>query len=797
MLKHYLKIAVRNLIRHKSYSFINIVGLAIGLGMGMVSLSYVVRELSWEDCHQNRDRIYRVEMRYQHADTAWSSARVMAPLGDAIAEEIPGVERVAVFRHESDVSLQVNHKNYRAGNLIFAKPEFLEVFTFPLKTGDPLTCLRDPKSVLVTDSIAQTYFPHQDPIGKTIGLIDQTEYTITGILENLPPLTQLHCDFVASYATLRTAGANPDSWTGDFMDLTYLLLDETADPELVEAQVAEVLSRHVTEDMSGRHTFSLKPLEDIYFSTYYSGNRGEIWPGGEYDVMIIIICIGLFILLQAMINFISLSTARAVDRMKEVGVRKTFGAARSRLAVQFLGESITFSFAATIVGLFFYDVFRKGYTTITPDKYELLNLYSEPGTFLFIVLLAVLVGILAGLYPALYLSRFKPISVMKDGTTIGTSRSFVRKSLVAFQFTLAIFFITVSLGLYNQLNFLTQYNLGFERENIMVLRFYGDDASAEDCALAKNEILARRDVLGAARSDGVLGGRFWSERYYTSPDHDELDYKAAKKYTVDYDFLSVYGIDVVKGRGFSPDRPEDIDHCILINESMMKELELSNPIGHTLYTDSASWEIIGVVRDFQGTALDWSYRSMSVITLNPDTCRVLCVRLRSEDISGSVAAIGTTWEQIFGDREFSYSFLDDDIRAQYSKLDSIISLFGFLSALSITIACLGIFGLVSFTVERKTKEMAIRKVLGASAAAILKILTKEFVILVTLANIIACPLAYLMMSWSIEEYPFRASFGVGTYITGGLLTILLALATSGYHVMKAARANPVDTLRYE
>jgi putative ABC transport system permease protein len=373
----------------------------------------------------------------------------------------------------------------------------------------------------------------------------------------------------------------------------------------------------------------------------------------------------------------------------------------------------------------------------------------------------------------------------------------MRRSLVTFQFTLAIFFIGVTLGHYNQLNFLTKYDLGFERKNMMVLRFYGDDASAEDCALAKNEILARDDVLGAARSDGVLGGRFWSERYYTSMDHDKADYKAAKKYTVDYDFLSLYEIDVVKGRGFSPDRPEDVDHSILINESMMKELKLSNPVGHTLYTDSAAWEIIGVVKDFQGTALDWSYRSTSVVTLKPDTCQVLCVKLRPDNISGSVADIRTTWERIFGDREFSYSFLDDDIRAHYSELDSIAGFFLALSLISIIIACLGIFGLVSYTVERKIKDIAIRKVLGASVTAIQWILTKELVIIIALANVIACPLAYLMVNWSLEGYPLRASFGVGAYVTGGLLTISLALATSIYHVMKASRANPVETLRYE
>jgi putative ABC transport system permease protein len=801
MIKNYIIASVRTLIKNRIYTLISVLGLALGLAMGLFSMAYLVRELSWEDCHENRSRIYRVEMQYQHIDTVWSSARVMAPLGNEIVNAIPGIEKAAVFRHNRRVSLRIDRKKYQAGHLIYAQPEFLDVFTFPLKTGDPATSLKDPKTVLITDTIARTYFPDQNPIGQTIILDDKTEFRITGILENIPRTTQLHCDFVASYSTLRAIGANLDSWTDSRSDLTYLLMDDVTAPEAVEAQIADVFARHVTDDVSQRYTFTLRPLNDIYFSTYFTANIGELYPGWEPYMIIFLVGIGLFILIQSVFNFISLSTARAADRMKEVGIRKTFGASRTRLVVQFLGESLIVTSTAMIIGLFFFEIIKIGYDAValsaSEKTYELADLYGEPGTVLLLILMTIVVAVLAGFYPALYLSRLKPISMLKDGTSGILSKSKMRKTLAVFQFTLAIFFITVSFGLYHQQNHITDYELGFDRTNMMVLRFFEDDLTAGDCAIAKSEVLARNDVLGAARTHRVLGSRSWSTVLYTNPERDESDRKYAKYLKVDYDFLSFYMIDLIEGRGFSPDRPEDIDHAIIINESMKKELKLSHPIGQRLYTDSASLEIIGVVRDFQGTALDWSYRAASIIFLDPDMTRVLCVKLKPENISGSIAAIKSTWEETLGDHEFDYSFLDEDIRTQYRELDSMKLLFAALATMSVIIACLGIFGLVSHTVERKTKETAIRKVLGASITAIYRNHTKEFVILIALANLIASPLAYLLITPYLQQYAFQASLGVGTYTLGGILTGLLALSASAYHVTKAALANPTEALKCE
>jgi len=799
IVKNYLKVTVRQLVRHPIYSLICVFGLAIGLAIGLMAMSFTVREMSWEDCHFNRDSIYRVEMQYRHADTAWSHARVMAPLGDALAAEIPGIDKAAVFRHNSDVSLKLDNKVYQAGNLIFARPEFFDVFTFSLK-GTDASILNRPNSVFLSDSIAAVYFAEEDPIGKTITLITQKEtefeLEIVGIIENMPKLTQLHSDFIASYATLGVDVSDPESWREGGKDFTYLLMDPAADPDAVQSQIADVFSRHVPTDVASRYSFSLKPFNDIYYDTYYSGNWGEIWPGFEWDVLFIVLGVGLFILIQAMVNIISLSTARAADRMKEVGVRKTFGAARSQLVYQFLGESMILTFAALVLGLAFFEFFRSGYQTITPDVYELPNLYTDPVTIGLTLLFTLVVAIMAGYYPALYLSRFKPISILQGDHTGGRSRAWFRKSLVVFQFTLAIFFMIQTAGNYNQLRFLTSYDLGFDRENMMVLRFDGDDAAA-DCAVAKSAILAGGGVVSVASGNGALGGKYNSTLFYTDPERKESDLTYAKYYVVDYDFLPTYGIEIAQGRGFSAEHPEDINHGLLLSQSMVEKLELTDPIGYRLYGDTITYEVVGVVEDFHGTTLDWSYSSASVIALKPERCTVLSVKLPSDNVTASIASVRSSFEKAFPDRVFDYAFLEDEIRSRYYELDSIMIFFAVLSVISIIISCLGTFGLALYTVQRKTKDIAVRKVLGASVTSILKVLTKEFVYVIALANLIACPFAYMMLSWGFESYPFRTTLGPGTYLIGGFITILIALGTSAYHVAKATRANPIDALRYE
>jgi len=378
-----------------------------------------------------------------------------------------------------------------------------------------------------------------------------------------------------------------------------------------------------------------------------------------------------------------------------------------------------------------------------------------------------------------------------------TSKSRLRGILAVFQFALAIFFMNFTMGLYQQQSFITGYDLGFDKDSTLVLSFLEEDLTADDCRIAKNEILARNDVIGAARTNRVMGTRFWSQRLFSRPEREVTDTKYAKYFQVDYDFLEFYGIDLIEGRGFSRDRPEDIDHAILINESMKAELGVDQPVGQILYTDSATIEIIGVVKDFEGTALDWSYRAGTMIVLRPDANRVLAVKLRPDDIDGSVASIRETWERAFPEHDFKYSFMEDDIRAMYRELDLIILIFGTLSTVSIVIACLGVFGLVSYTVDRRTREIAIRRVLGATIGAVFGNLTRGLVLLVAIASGVAIPLAYWLIDLAGQDYPYQADISPAAHTFGGALTIVLVLAAASYHVVKAARANPTKALRCE
>jgi putative ABC transport system permease protein len=597
-------------------------------------------------------------------------------------------------------------------------------------------------------------------------------------------------------------GANIDAWTDNRSDFTYLLLSEGTSPERIESQIPGIFDRNVPAEIAERYNFSLKPFRDIYYDTYFSGNRGELLPGWEPDMIIFLVAIGLFILIQSMVNFISLSTAWGLERVKEIGIRRALGADRNRLIAQFLGESFILAAVATIVAQILFEFIRLTYNSLGlkayEKTYELANMYGSPDKIALLILLTVVVGILAGIFPALYLSRFKPIAFLQDGSSGLPSKSRLRKLVVVFQFTLAVFFITCAAGLHRQFDFITNLEMGFDRTDIMVLRFNDLNSSPRDCAIAKNEILARNDVLAAARSNHQLGSRFWSSAVYTSPKPiEETDCKYAKVLTADYDFLSFYGIEVIEGRGFSRERPEDVNHAIIINESMRAELGPDGALGSRLYIDSMCLEIIGVAKDFQGNAMDWSDNPSMVMTLNPDSLRILCVKLKPDNIKGSIASIEDTWHRIFGDREFSYSFLDDDIRAHYSEASSLSSLFGGLALISILIACLGIFGLVSFTVKRKTKEIAIRKVLGASVSAIFGKLTKEFMYLILIANAIAIPVAFLLVNAYQQEFPFQPGLSVLTWVAGGLMALLLALITSAFHVTAASRANPTDALRNE
>ncbi len=809
MLKNYIKIAVRNLVKHKLYGLINVFGLAIGLASCLIVIGHISYELSFENFHQNKSRICRVNGRFAAEDEEVYSARVMSPLGPALAEEIPEVEKAAVFRALGNLELKIGEEGfvpeekfhshgYEHGEYVLcANPHFLEVFTFPLVQGDPQAALSEPFSILITETVADEHFPGKNPVGQIIELNDSLVCQVTGVLKDIPQNTQLHCDFIVSYSTFERTGQVSEAWDGFGKDYTYLLLEEGVDPRVVEHKIPAIFGRHVPPEVASKFQFELQPLGEIYFSVYGSGRQGELHPAGEASMIYTMGLVAIFILLLAMANFINLSTAKSADRSREVGVRKVFGAHRKHLIRQFLGESLLITFVSVCFSLMFYEIFKAWAKPLLPRE-AFADFYTNPTMAMLLVAMILVVGFLAGFYPALYLSRFRPIAVLQSKAGIRSGKSFLRKALVVFQFTIAIGFICTTAIVYKQYHFVTSMDLGFDKENVLVLKFEGERTS-DDCRLMKNEILRNTKALAATANSGPPGIR--SRRYrgfYTDPERKREDMLAGRAYYVDGDFISTFGLEIVKGTGFSEDMASDVNRAVIINESLTGELKVDNPIGYKLYGgEDKVYEVVGVVKEFHGSTLDWAYRPVSFIMLQPEEWNTLCVKLPSDEVSESIQDVRDTWEATLPGVVFDYSFLDQDIRNGYAEYKASGTLQLVLSVITLTIACLGIFGLVSYTAVRRTKEIGIRKVLGATVASIAAMLSKEFVVLVALSNLIAWPLAYLLMKSILQDFPFRVSIGLDTFLLTGLVAMSLAVLSASFQAVKAALTNPVETLRYE
>jgi putative ABC transport system permease protein len=808
MLKNYIAVALRSLARHKIYSLINIFGLAVGLALCLIVIGHISYELSFEDFHENKDRIYRVNLKYRAEDTELYSSLVMSPLGPALREGLPEIEKVAVFRIIGNIDLAIGEdsftERYEAAhegfkydaNVFCAGPEYLEIFTLPLVAGDPKTALKEPFTMLITEPAAQKYFRGKNPIGQVVKINDDFTCRITGILEEIPPNTQLQCEFIISYSSLRHIDENLTSWDKLDRDYVYILLNKNADIASIESKIRDIYERHMGDEVTGDYRFELQPLKDIYFSYYSSGRMGDISPHGEISMMIEMGVVAGFVLLLAIANFINLSTARSSDRTREVGVRKVFGAHKMDLIRQFIGESIITTFISVVIGLIAYEIFKILVQDALPRQ-MLADFYNNSTMIYLVVALTILVGVLAGYYPALYLSRFRPIAVLQGKSGVRSSRSLLRKGLVVFQFTVAIGFICATAIIYRQNNFITGMELGFKKENMLVIDFMGKKA-AEDAAILKSEIHRNNRALSITAASAALGTQTYASYiYYTNQSREDSSRVILKKFSVDEDFISTFGLEVIKGKSFYEYGQSHNRNAVLVTEAVVRDLDVADPIGHKLYRKDGFVEIIGVIKDFHGTPLNYSYRPQMIFANESDNLTKLIVHLPPENISSSVAEIKETWDSTFPGKTFNYAFLDDLIENNYSDDKGSVKMFSVLSALAILIACLGIFGLVSFTAEKKTKEIGIRKVLGASVPNIVKMLSREFLILIGISNIIAWPLSYFLMQSFLQWFPFRVSIGIGTFLFTGILALVLATLTSGFQAIRAAAANPADALRCE
>jgi len=791
MLKNYLTIALRNLQRHKGYAFINVAGLAVGMACCLLILLFVRHEQSYDRFHENADRIYRV-LREGSAGTGLRlTANLLGNLAPRLEDTFPGVERM-VRLHNRPAVLSRGDVHFEENHLFWSDASVFDVFDFSLERGDPATALSRPGTAVLTRATAQKYFGDADPLGQTLVLDSKHTLEITGIAAPPPPNSHIDFGVLVSMATL---GELENPWIPENQGWTYVLLAPGQSPEALEAQINASLGDLVWWwNLDAIHVaYALQPLVDIHLRS-----RGYIGVGEVSDERYVqfFSVIALLVLLIACINYMNLATARSARRAQEVGMRKTLGAQRRQLVGQFMSESVLFSLMALTGAVFLVELALPSFNSLT-DKTLGLDYTRDGGVLALFLGTALATGLVAGSYPALYLSRFNPVRVLKGLRDRG-GPAMLRRGLVVVQFGITIVLLIGSVVIYQQMRYIQTKNLGFDTEQVLIINKRGLQT---DLATFKQALLDVPGVVRASASSGVpiLQGGWVSE----SEINDQK--VMTMRLLVDEDYVATMGMEIVAGRDFSGDRPADRTQALLVNETMTAVRGWDDPLSQTLTAGSDSAgnpiavNVIGVVKDFHTGSL---HNAIMPTILDPHPkwegfVRQFLVRIRPENVPGTLSALEATWQRFAPDYPFAYSFLDDDVDALYRAEQRFGTLFAAFTVLAILIACLGLFGLAAHTAEQRTREIGIRKVLGAPLESVVLLLSQDFARLVVVAFVVAAPLAYLAAQRWLDDFAYRIDISWGIFLVAGLLALLVAILTVSYQAVRAALADPVKALRYE
>jgi putative ABC transport system permease protein len=803
MIRSYLQTAWRNIIRHKGFSFINIFGLAVGLACFLLIAFYVRFERSYDDFHLNRKDIY-VLVR-QNRGQSYSEERINtgAPMAPLLTRSFPEVEeavRLTVFRGEI---VGRGPNKFVEKRFFFADPGVFRVFTFPLERGDPETALAEPLTVVLTRPTAEKYFGSENPLGRVVtynfyGRV--FDFRVTGVLASIPRNTQLEFDFLASYASLKPLmGEGADYFLTKHWDsptTTFVKLRAGTDPGRLNAQFPALVDKHVDKLSYTSVAFRLQPLKDLYFN----GPGPALGPRGNSQFVLVLSAVALFILLIACVNFMNLATARSEYRAREIGIRKIVGAEKRQLVAQFLGESLVFSFLALTLAAGLVELLRPAFSSFVGK--DIVIDYGRDLGFLGIMLLtATAVGLLAGAYPAFFLAAYRPVHILKSRTSARRSGLTVRKVLVVGQFVLSIALIVAALFIGRQVAFLKNMDVGFKKEEVIVIPVRDRNVLARFDSL-KSEWLHSPGVEGVTASSqepGVTSQNGINLRGRGNPDTEMgIVY-------VDPDYFRVMGVPLDAGRDFTRGSAADAAGALMLNESAARRLGWTDPVGEPAelffkeegrVRPVSQTSVIGVVKDFNFRDLTTPLQPV-LFKINPRACYYLLLRLAGPGYRETVAALRRTWEGFSFNQPFEFSFLEDDMNAVYAGQTNFARIAAIATGLAVVIACLGLFGLASYAIARRVKEIGIRKVMGASLPGLVLLLSRDFLALVLLANLLAWPLAYFFVKDWLQGFAFRISIGLETFILAGCLALGVALVTVGFQALRAGRRNPVDSIRYE
>lgn len=791
MLKNYLKIAFRIIQRHKGYSFIKISGLSIGMACCILILLFVRYELSFDDFHTNKDRIYRVlsELDLTHGtEIVPITALPLAPAIKSDIQEVASVTRITGDYHRL---FSVGDKKF-IEEICYADGDFFEIFTFPLRLGDSRTALTEPFTMVISKKIAEKYFGKTDPIGKTVRVQNSQDYKVTGVLKDIPGNSHLQFDILVSFSSRnneeRVKGNYWDRFSNDY---TYILLADGADPEELESKFPSLMAKYVPVE-DNRYNLHLQSLKDIHFSS----SNYDIARRINKDYLYGYSAIAFFILIIACINFMNLATARSSGRAKEVGIRKVVGARRAQLIKQFFTESVLMAILSLLGSVCLVLLFLPKFNQFIRRDLT-LDMFANGGLLLGLLSISLFVGFVSGSYPAFILSAFKPARVLKKASDKKAKGLTFRAITSVLQFSISIVLIFATAVVYAQIHYMKNKNLGFNPEQIISITLT-DPSLREKTEVFKSEILRDPSIVSACASFGTPASGNGCGRSFIPEGYAEGESVHMETLFIDYDFIETYGLTLLSGRNFFREFSTDIENAFILNETAVKKLGWEEPIGKRFSEEDSDVEakVIGIVKDFHLDPILYEIPPM-ILTLRPFEFSHISVKLRREDIRQALISLEAKWKEFAPEYPFVYVFVDEKFDMYYNFERRQGQLFTYCSILAIFISCMGIFGLASFTAEKRTKEIGIRKVLGASVSGIVVLLSKEFVKWVLVANIIGWPVAYFVMHKWLQGFPYRVNIGVWMFALSAILVLIIAMLTVSYQSIKTAIADPINSLRYE
>ena len=803
MFKNYMKIAIRQFLRHKGYSIMNLANLSVGMAVFILVLLYVLYELSFDRYHKNADNIYRV-IWHQPGNYFRGSDffdHTQGPLAPTLMNECPEVVSAARLQFVNNILVSYDNKSFLENDIAFADPEIFEIFYFKLTQGNIKDVFEHPNSVFLSEKTAEKYFGHEDPIGKniTISYRGSFNYTVMGIIKNVPKNSHFHPEFVIPFKTyISLRNADISRWFPSWFCYTYCLLKEGADTRQLEKKLAAILEKNnvkiVFEDI-GR--LLLQPLKNIHL---YSHINGEISDNGDIKYIYIFLSAAFLVLIISCFNYMNLAASRSAGRSREVGIRKVVGSYRRQLFIQFVGESVFFTGIAFLISILLVIFLLPPFNAFIGRDIS-LNLVKNKHLLFILPGLILFVGLFAGIYPAVFVSSLKPASVLGGSSKWISKKKIFRNFLVSTQFVMSVILIIGSIVVRNQLNYIRNMDVGFEKEKVIVLNLRDPDLRGNTESL-KNEFLKNPNILSVS-SSAYLPDRIDSFDSYRRPGEQDKNYGMEElgnlitfyEGFIDQDFIDLYGIKLLEGRNFSKEFSEDDQESVIVNETAARMLSKNSPLGVIFGGGSKTRKVIGVVADFNFHSLHSPIKPL-ILRFGTSFSQYISVKIKGINIPETIIFMQIKMKS-FTPYPFEYRFFDEMFDETYRTEQQMGTLLGSFTLLAVFLACLGLFGLSAYSTVQRTKEIGIRKVLGAGVSDIIYLLFTEFTKWVLIANIAAWPIAYFIMNRWLQQFAFRIKPNIFLFLLTGVLVTLVSILTVSVRSLKAARANPVNSLRYE